>query len=206
MVFVNFPFLGQESFDAAEAATCAQDQGKFWEYHAALFESNKGENAGSFSRDNLNKLAQQVGLDMTQFGQCVDSHKYRDFVLASVNEAKRAGVRSTPTLFVNGRPVEGFLPFDKSVQDQTVPIAPGAPITNAERIKVGAQICLSGQADDKRRLAKGEISDPPGDDQKLCGVVKSYTPASADKAGEMILTEEVPGLKQMIEAELQKKK
>lgn len=206
MVYVNFPFLGQESFDAAEAATCAQDQGKFWEYHEALFESNTGENTGSFSRDSLNKLAQQVGLDMTQFGQCVDSRKYREFVLASVNEARRAGVRSTPTIFVNGRPVEGFLPFDTSVQDQTVPIAPGAPITNLDKIKVGAQICLSGEADDKRRLAKGEISDPPGDDQKLCGVVKAYTPATADQAGELILSEEVPGLKQLIEAEIQKKR
>ncbi|MCW5880095.1 MAG: hypothetical protein KIS91_04060 [Anaerolineae bacterium] len=87
-----------------------------------------------------------------------------------------------------------------------MPIAPGAPITNAERIKVGAQICLSGQADDKRRLAKGRDQRPRATTRSCAGSSNSRTPASADKAGEMILTEEVPGLKQMIEAELQKKK
>ncbi len=205
-VYFDLAFLGQESVDAADAAHCAQDQDKFWEYHDLLFGNAKNENAGDFKRENLDKFAQQLGLNMTQFGQCMDSHKYRDFIQAEAQEARRNGVSSTPTIFVNRTPLQGFVPYENEKADRTITIAPGATITAADKLKVGANVCLSGEADNNRRLTKGEVSDPPGDDQKLCGDVKKYAAATADNPGELIITETVAGLKQIIEEELKNKK
>ena len=53
LIFKNIAFIGQESKSAAEAAVCASDQGKFWEYHNKLFEEQNGENKGAFKVENL---------------------------------------------------------------------------------------------------------------------------------------------------------
>lgn len=97
--------------DAAEAAHCAQDQGQFWEYHDQLFNNLKGENVGSFSQDKLVRFATELKLDVSKFTQCLDSHKYRNFVIGSSQEAQRLGIQGTPTIFVNGQSIPGFVPF-----------------------------------------------------------------------------------------------
>lgn len=183
---------------------CAQEQDRFWEYHDLLFGVNGSDTSGGLSRPTLDKYAQQLGLDTTRFSACLDSHKYRDYLQALVAEARRAGVSSTPTFFLNGKLIQGLLPFDKTRQEQRIPIASGATVTNTDKIKAGIEVCVSGQANEQRQLASGDISDPPGDDQKLCGVVKKYTPATASQVGELIIEEEVNGFKQIIEAELKK--
>lgn len=111
-IFLDFPFLGEESLAAAEASHCAQDQDRFWEYHDLLFENQSGRDAGAFSRENLLKFAAQLNLGEAAFAACLDSHKYRDFVLISRAQGQQIGVQGTPTIFINGQGVPGFLPFE----------------------------------------------------------------------------------------------
>ncbi len=102
-VFRHFAFLGDESTWAAEASDCADEQGRFWEYHDRLFEAQGAENSGAYSYDNLKALAAELGLDTEQFNQCLDSGKYRSEVRQEYSEGQRFGVQGTPTLFVDGR-------------------------------------------------------------------------------------------------------
>lgn len=101
--FRHFAFIGDESRWAAEATECANEQGRFWDYYDKLFEEQTGENVGAFNQDNLKGFATDLELDTEQFNQCLDSGKYRAKVAQEVAEAQRLGVRSTPTLFVNGQ-------------------------------------------------------------------------------------------------------
>ncbi len=112
-VWRDFAFLGEESFRASEAAKCAGDQGKFWEYHDYLFNSQKGENQGAFKDENLKQFAKLLGLSEASFNSCFDSGKYRKDVEASVAEGKASGVSGTPTAFINGKGITGALPFSE---------------------------------------------------------------------------------------------
>jgi len=95
-----------ESQDAAAAAYCAADQGKFWEMHDALFTNVLGEDAGSFTDRRLAAIAESVGLDMAEFNNCYNSGKYADQVQQDMKDALAAGVNATPgfiiTYTVNG--------------------------------------------------------------------------------------------------------
>jgi len=110
IVFVDYALHGKPAVDNAEAAHCAQDQGQFWAYHDLLYQSTSEESA-RYSRKQLDGFAKKLGLDMTAFGQCLDSHTYRDFVIAATDEGRRLGFKVVPTLIINQRVVEGFLPF-----------------------------------------------------------------------------------------------
>ncbi len=105
--FQDFSFLGDESQAAAEAAKCAQDQDKFWQYHDLLYASQKQENSGAFSADNLKKFATTLGLDSTKFTTCVDSHIYKTDVEAETQSGQNYNVTATPTVFINGIRKEG---------------------------------------------------------------------------------------------------
>jgi len=110
IIFIDFIVHGEPALLAAEAAHCAQDQGQFWAYHDLLFENYAGE---AHSREQLDSFASKLSLDMATFGQCLDSQKYRAFVLASTQLGEEAGVESTPTIFVNLQMIPGFLPFEE---------------------------------------------------------------------------------------------
>jgi len=105
--FRHFAFIGEESRWAAEASECANEQGRFWDYYDKLFEEQAGENVGAYSKENLKRFAAELGLDTEQFNQCLDSGKYREKVRQETLEGRRAGVRGTPTIFVNGKLIEG---------------------------------------------------------------------------------------------------
>jgi protein-disulfide isomerase len=98
--------LGNESVDAAEAAKCADAQGKFWEYHDTLFANQSGENKGTFKPDNLKRFAAAIGLDAASFDSCLDSARYESQVAQDTESAKSIGVKGTPTIFVNSTKVE----------------------------------------------------------------------------------------------------
>lgn len=94
----------------ANAAACAADQGKFWDYHDALF-TRQGSSADAFSPASLKAYAAQLGLDTATFNRCVDQ-KERYPLLDQVGaDGRRRGVSATPTFFINGQKIEGAVAY-----------------------------------------------------------------------------------------------
>ncbi|MBI5147918.1 MAG: DsbA family protein [Parcubacteria group bacterium] len=115
MVSRDFAFLGDESTQAALAAECAKDQGKYWAYHDSLYNEEKidgEENNGNLTREKFLEIADSLGLNSGSFAECFDSKKYLSEVEKDYEDGQAAGVRSTPTIFVNGRKFEGALPYE----------------------------------------------------------------------------------------------
>lgn len=106
-VFRDFPLtsIHKDAQKAAEAGECADDQGKFWEYHDRLFESAKLDVA------SLKQHAADLGLDTASFDLCLDSGKYTAEVTKDLQDGSSAGVRGTPAYFVNGQLVSGAQSF-----------------------------------------------------------------------------------------------
>jgi protein-disulfide isomerase len=104
---------GNESRHAAEASECANEQGKFWDYHAMLFANQQGEGQGAFADRRLKAFAEALGLDTGIFNACFDSHKYAGAVQTDEQQARARGVNGTPTLFVNGQRVENPTDFNE---------------------------------------------------------------------------------------------
>lgn len=100
MIFKDYTIIGQDSVNAAHAAHCAQEKGKFWEYHDALYNNWSGENTGWASSQNLLKFAKQIGLDENEFTQCMTQSKYISVVQGSVSNAKDLGLTGTPDFFI----------------------------------------------------------------------------------------------------------
>lgn len=118
-----FPVIDQgkigESNWAAQAAECANLQGKFWNFHDKLFSMWSGENVGTFTKPNLKKYASDLGLDTGKFNQCLDSDQTLSAVQADIGEATRLGVQGTPTFFVNGSLLSQIDPSDYSAFART---------------------------------------------------------------------------------------
>lgn len=103
IVFKHFPLgFHKQAQLAAEASMAAHAQGKFWEYHDLVFQNMK-----KLERPNLEAFAQQLGLDMDKFNTALDEGLYKERVQEDMDVCKNAGVRGTPTIFVNGRKYEG---------------------------------------------------------------------------------------------------
>jgi protein-disulfide isomerase len=109
IVWKDFPLtqIHPEAFDAAQAGLCAQEQGKFWDYHDRLF-----ANQAALQRDALKKYAADTGMDAATFSACLDSNKYQARVQASLDAGSRLGIGSTPTTYINGRAVTGAQPLE----------------------------------------------------------------------------------------------
>jgi len=107
VVFRHMAFLGDESVWAAAASECAADQGQFWAYHDTLFVASRGRGSGVFNKANLKQFGADLGLDRAAFNACVDSDQMVARVQDDVEAGKQKGVMKTPTLFVNGRKIEG---------------------------------------------------------------------------------------------------
>ena len=104
--FHHMAFIGPESTAASAASECANDQGRFWDYHDILFLRQGRENAGVFSTAHLKDFARELqaefsDFDLDEFDQCVDSGRHRSIVEDATSEAGRLGVNSTPTLWIN---------------------------------------------------------------------------------------------------------
>lgn len=109
----HLAFLGDESKEAAEASMCAMDQGMFWEYHDTIFHNQvEGPyDEGAFARSRLDRIAEVVGLNMEEFGQCMDDNKYSDEVEEMTAEASAQGIMQTPSFLINGELVSGISSF-----------------------------------------------------------------------------------------------
>ncbi len=108
-IYRDFPLYSIHPFaaPAAEAANCAGEQGAYWQYHDALF-SGKYE----FSQAAFAQYAAELSLDAGQFKDCLDSRKYQAEVEADYEYAANLGIRSTPTIFINGLAVVGAQPYE----------------------------------------------------------------------------------------------
>jgi len=110
-VFKNLPLpMHQQAGLAAEAALCADDQGKFWELHDWLF-----ANASSLSRETIQSQATALELDMERFAACLDEGTHRQQIEADADEARGFGITGTPGFLVNGRVITGAQPYEAFV-------------------------------------------------------------------------------------------
>jgi protein-disulfide isomerase len=107
-VYRDFPLhsIHSEAGKSAEAAQCANDQGKFWEYHDKIF-----ENQQSLSNSNYKQWATDLGLDSSKFNECLDSGKYTNEVANDLKDATATGGRGTPYFLVGNQPLSGAQPF-----------------------------------------------------------------------------------------------
>lgn len=114
-------FLGPESKASAEAAYCAGDQDKYWEYHDILFANQTGVNVGAYTDRRLKAFGEALSLDMAAFNDCFNSGEFADRVNQDYLDSKAAGVTGTPaflmTFTVDGeekqRLIAGAYPFSE---------------------------------------------------------------------------------------------
>ncbi len=102
LIFVDIAFLGKDSMPAARATYCAEEQGKYWEYHGFLYSNQMGIDNGWANVDSLKGYANNLGLDMELFVSCIDSDKYEKRVLFNTDESASNGVTGTPTFIIVG--------------------------------------------------------------------------------------------------------
>ena len=105
--FRMFPIIGQESWNAAQAADTAGDQGKFWEYHDALFNAQGAENGGNYTFEKLDALAATLGLDVQKFRDTLTANTHLDAIQKEKDAGDAAGISSTPTFFVGEKKIVG---------------------------------------------------------------------------------------------------
>ncbi len=117
-IFRNFPIVdrttaAQESHTAADAAVCAGQQSKFYEYHDLLFANQNGENIGDFTVKRVQSMAKTLGLDTAKFNTCLSDSATANSVAQDYAAGVKAGIDSTPSFLVNGKVVAGALPFEQ---------------------------------------------------------------------------------------------
>ncbi len=100
LIFVDLAFLGRDSPKAAAASYCAEEQGKYWEYHDLLYNFQEGVDSGWANSERLKAFAFDLKLDKELFDSCVDSGKFTKRVQFNTNEAKKQGATGTPTFII----------------------------------------------------------------------------------------------------------
>jgi protein-disulfide isomerase len=112
----DFPYRGRESVNAAVAARAAQAQGRFWEYHDLLYDSQ----FSGYSDENLIALGRRAGLDADRFERDYENARYEPLVRADFQKGLDVGVNGTPTYFINGKMLVGLQPmgvFENAIED-----------------------------------------------------------------------------------------
>ena len=99
-VFRDFPLNGPDSVLAAEGSYCANDQGKYWEYHDETYKNWAGEKTGWVNRNSLSQFAKTVNLDVDEFNKCIDDKKYQQKVLDNEEFGMNIGIKATPSFLI----------------------------------------------------------------------------------------------------------
>jgi len=108
LVYRDYPLpFHEHARPAAEAAACANAQGKFWEYHQKLWA------ASDLSTDKLKAMAGEVGLDQQKFDDCLAKTQFKAVIDKDIADGSSVGVTGTPAFFINGRMLSGAQPFEK---------------------------------------------------------------------------------------------
>lgn len=175
---------------AAEAALAADEQGKYWALHDKLFDNNQ-----ALDRPNLEKYAQEVGLDMNRFRAVLDQQKFKERIEAEQRQLQSVGAGGTPAFFVNGRKIVGAQPFsafkqiiDEEMKKAEAMIARGVPAKAIyDEIQKGAStspVMLPSAPSPDAAAAKPE--EPPAV-QKI--EVPSYSPFTGPKHAKVTIVE-----------------
>jgi protein-disulfide isomerase len=135
--FMDYPLpMHRNTWDASLAAACANDQGKFWELHDAIFQNQDRWNGETTKRPRpvLAGLAKAVGLDMSKYDACMDADTHRAKVQAHLQEAERQQITQTPTFVIGGKRIPGALPYDtfKKLVDEELAKVPAARDSSAK--------------------------------------------------------------------------
>lgn len=133
--FIDFPLsMHRNTWPASRAAACADEQGKFWPFHDALFQTQDQWNGEATDNPNpfFKKLAGQLGLNQQQFDQCVDSKKTQAKIQAHEQLAINQHIEATPSFIIGGKIVEGPQPYDvfKALVD-TALAKSGSPVATS---------------------------------------------------------------------------
>jgi protein-disulfide isomerase len=109
LIWKDFPLpIHSQARAAAEAARCAAEQGRFWQFHDLLFSDQQ-----ALDRDGLKRHAITAQLDAESFEMCIDGGSHRSDIAADLEEGSRLGVEATPTVFINGRILIGVKPLEQ---------------------------------------------------------------------------------------------
>jgi protein-disulfide isomerase len=108
LAYVSYPVLGPGSMAAAEAAECAAQQGKFWDYAELLY----GNQRSSTTPENFTAMAGELELDTDAFEGCLAEFPARESLENDIRVGQMLGVRGTPAFLVNGVPLSGALPYE----------------------------------------------------------------------------------------------
>jgi len=109
LVYMDFPLsIHDHAIDAASAGRCAGEQGKFWQFHDAMFADQS-----KLKPEDLKADAKKLGLDTAKFNDCLDKGKYKSAIDSDLAQGHDLGVEGTPAFFINGRPMSGAQPFEK---------------------------------------------------------------------------------------------
>ncbi len=116
----DFPYLGEESTTAALAGRAAALQGKFWEFHDAVYAEQRPVNSGILTEEYLASLAREAGLDGDRLVKDMARPELAEAVRADFQEGQALGVTGTPAFLVNGQPIIGAQPaevFEQAIEN-----------------------------------------------------------------------------------------
>jgi protein-disulfide isomerase len=103
LIFKDFTIYGHDSVNGAVATYCAGEQGKYWEMHDHLYESQRAINSGWLSMNNIEKFASEIGLANQPFKECLEDDKYKQQVMENFEQGKSIGITGTPTFVIIDR-------------------------------------------------------------------------------------------------------
>jgi protein-disulfide isomerase len=111
-IYRHFTILGPPSFRAAKASLCANEQGSFWPYHDILFANQDETDPQAFSAPRLELFAENVGLDVDSFRECVIDDRMDSLIDEDYSMATEDGASTTPTFIINGKLVRGAQAYE----------------------------------------------------------------------------------------------
>jgi len=163
----------KRAMPAAEATMAAHAQGKFWEMHDIVF-----ANMRALGDADLEKYAQQAGLDMAKYKKAMSSRQYKKQIEADMALAEKVRSRGTPSFYVNGRNIRGAQPyenFEKLVKEEL------------EKAKKLCGDMPGSKCYDERIIAKGKVFEPL--DSKVNKFTIEGRPFMGNPKGDIVITE-----------------
>ncbi|MBL8188557.1 MAG: thioredoxin domain-containing protein [Acidobacteria bacterium] len=185
LVYRNFPIdqLHPQARRAAEAAKCAQEQGKFWEYHDRLYSGS-----ADASTEKLKALAQAAGLDAAGFESCLASSRVQTAIQKDVEEGIRLGLTGTPAFLVNGRLLSGAQPLESFIR--VIEEELGQRLESTATRQSVAPVLPTTQESPKRRIP---IEQPPSLQETAAQENDKKRPAANKQSQEKIYTNDKAG-------------